>query len=228
MFRKRMVSALALGIGMAGPAAAEVQQGWYFGVSPGQATYDISKEELDEIVVDAFFANGAPVLTGTSSLEDSDTAWSILGGYRFNPFIAIEAGYIDLGAAEYRSSGTVNPPGPVLSAPATANIDFESAGFTLAGVGSLPLGDMFDLHSRIGIYFADTEISVGLTMDSVGARETLSGSSQDVFYGIGAGLHVGTNWSFSLDWQRYADVGDEDKTGEGDIDTLSLSLMYRL
>jgi hypothetical protein len=50
--------------------------------------------------------------------------------------IAVELGYVDLGAAEYRSSGTVNPPGPIAVAPATANIDVESKGFTLRGIGS--------------------------------------------------------------------------------------------
>jgi hypothetical protein len=134
---------------------------------------------------------------------------------------------VDLGSAEYRSSGTVNPQGPVTSVPSSANIDFSASGFTLGGVGSLPLGEMFDVHARFGIFFSDMEIDIGTAIATASDSENLSASSEDLYYGVGAALHVGANWSFSADWQRYADVGDEDESGEGDIDALSLSIMFR-
>lgn len=228
MFKQRMMGTIvvgSLGVAMAAPVAAEVQPGWYVGVSPGQASYDVSQDDLDEIVIDAFASAGAPIISGTSSLDDSDTAWSIFGGYRFNPYLAVEVGYVDLGSAEYRSSGTVNLSGSVT--PASFNMDFSSTGFTVATLGSLPLGEMFDVHARLGIFFSDMEIDMSTTIGTGSASDQLSASSEDVFYGLGAAWHFGGNWSLSGDWQRYDAVGDEEETGEGDIDVLSLSLAYK-
>jgi OOP family OmpA-OmpF porin len=230
MLKQRIMGVIALGslgIAMAAPATAEVQPGWYIGVSPGQSSFDISKDELDDVIVSAYASAGAPLISGSSTFDDSDTSWSIFGGYRFNPFIAVEAGYVDLGNAPYRSSGNVNPPGPVASTPASANIDFSSTGITIAAVGSLPLGEMFDLHARLGLLFADTEIDLSTAIGTGRASDTLSSSSEDALYGIGAALHVGASWTLSVDWQRFVDVGDEEETGEGDIDLLSLAAAYR-
>jgi OOP family OmpA-OmpF porin len=155
-------------------------------------------------------------------------SWSAFGGYRFSSFLAVEAGYIDFGTAEYRASGTVNPPGPVASAPASYSADFDVSGFTLAAIGSFPLGQMFDLHARAGVLFADTEISQSVTIGTMSAGDSFSTNSQDLFYGLGVGLHLGERWSLSLDWQQFKDVGDEDDTGETDIDRLSLGVTFRL
>lgn len=220
--------AMGLALATAATSAMAEDSGWYFGVTGGQAEYDLSQDELDAIVLDAFAGAGAPVLTGSSSLEDSDTSLSLFGGYRFSPYLAVEAGYVDLGTAEYRSTGTVNPPGPVASAPASYALDIEAKGFSAAALGSIPLGKSFDVHGHLGLLFSDTEFSQRANISTTSAAESFSANSQDVFYGIGAGLHLGERWAFSLDWQQFKDVGDEEETGEGDVDRLSLGVTYKL
>jgi hypothetical protein len=231
MMFKRTMAGLAMGLALttaSSMAMAEEQAGWYFGVTGGQAQADLNQDELDEIVEDAFFSAGAPVLSGSSTLEDSDTSWSLFGGYRFSQYFGLEASYVDFGTAEYRASGTVNPPGPVGSAPASYAIDFEVTGFTVAAIGAIPLGQMFDLHARLGMLFADTEISERGTIGSVAASDSFSADSRDLHYGVGAGWHLGERWSLSLDWQLFKDVGDDEETGEADIDRVSLGVMFRL
>jgi OmpA-OmpF porin, OOP family len=230
MIKQRIVHAamsLAL-ISASTGAAAESAAGWYFGATGGQAQVDIDQAELDAAVRSEFAAMGYPVTSGTSTLEDSDTSWSIVGGYRFSPNFSIEGSYMDFGAAEYRATGTVNPPGPAISAPATAAEDIEASGFTAAVVGTAPIGEMFELHARAGVMF--TKIDVSATVSISGSSGTASDSldSQDFFFGLGAGLHFAEQWALSLDWQRFKDVGDEDETGEADIDRISLGLTYRL
>ena len=193
--------ALGLGMAMAFSSAGANEPGWYIGLNAGQSQADVNKDELDAVVDDAFFFAGAPITSGSSSLEDSDTAWSVFGGYRLNPFIAFEAGYANLGTAEYRASGTINPPGPVASAPANFNADFEVTGFTVAAIGSIPINDMFGLHARVGVLFSDTEITLTGGSGTVSVSETFSASAQDLFYGVGAALHLGGNWSLNLDYQ---------------------------
>ena len=55
-----------------------------------------------------------------------------------------------------------------------------------------------------------------------------TGGAFGSFFGLGAGLNFGPQWSINLDWQRFKDVGDEDDTGEADIDRLSLGVIFRL
>jgi OmpA-OmpF porin, OOP family len=112
----------------------------------GQSQVDVDQDELDAGVVGLLEEEGANVLSGSSELEDSDTAWSRFGGYRLSPYFAVEAGYQDLGTITYGSSGTIAIPGVPGTFPASVNIDFESSGLTLAGVGSGPLGESVDLH----------------------------------------------------------------------------------
>jgi OmpA-OmpF porin, OOP family len=232
---QRAIRAIVCGVcaATALPAvAAETKAGFYLGLSAGESSFDIEKSELDDVVLDAFFSQGIPVTSGSSKFEDSDTALSLFAGYRFNPYIAVEAGYIDLGAAEYRSTGTVNPPGPIVSAPIAVDIDVESKGFTLGALGSLPLGEVVDLHGHLGFLFATTDLSVTARSTSTSAS-TEELDSIGGFYGVGVGVNLGAHWSLSLDWTRYDNVGDENddddvSTQAGfDIDALSFSAMFR-
>lgn len=226
--RTSLATVMALTLSMASATAlAEESAGWYFGATGGQAEADVSKAELDDIVLFAFEANGADVLSGSSTLDDSDTSFSLFGGYRFSQYFAVEASYIDLGTAEYRSAGIVDPIN-LPPAPATYSADIEVTGFTAAAIGSVPVGTSFDVHGRLGVLFADTEISQRVTISSSAASDSFSADSQDFFYGLGVGMQVGERWSFSLDWQQFKDVGDDSETGESDIDRLSLGVIYRL
>lgn len=214
-------------------SSAETRSGFYVGLGGGQASFDIDKSELDGVVLDVLFSEGLFVTSASSTFEDSDTALALFAGYHFNPYIAVEAGYVDLGAAEYRSIGTVNPPGPIVSAPTSLDLDVESKGATLTALGSLPLGDIVDLHGHLGFLFAKTDIGVTTRIGSSIGTGTESLDSVSALFGVGAGLHLGERWSLSLDWTRYDNVGDEDedddvRTEAGfNIDTLSVSAMFR-
>lgn len=229
MIRQTMVSAaMGLALAAAAPTTWAEGSGFYFGVAGGQSQFDVSQDELDELVFDTFDGIGAPVISGTSDLEDKDTSFALFGGYRFSQYFALEAGYIDFGTAEYRSSGTVDPIGPQSPLPAAYAVDFELKGFTAAAIGAVPLGQRFDLHARLGVLFADLDITESASISTSSASETYSADSRDLFYGVGAGLQLGAHWSFSLDWQQFKDVGDEEDTGEADVDRISLGVMYKL
>ena len=233
---RRAIQLTAAGLALAAtqPAfSAEVQPGFYFGLGVGEASYDIEKSELDGAILDALLSQGLFPTSSSSTLEDSDTSLALFAGYHFNQYIAVEAGYIDLGTAEYRASGTVNPPGPILSAPATTTMDVESTGFTVAALGSLPIGSAFELHGRLGFLFAQTDLAVTARIATASASDSDTLDSIGGFYGIGAGFNVGEHWSLSLDWTRYDNVGDEDddddvSTEAGfDVDAISFSAMFR-
>jgi OOP family OmpA-OmpF porin len=232
---QRAIRAIVCGVcaATALPAvAAETKAGFYIGLGAGESSFDIEKSELDDVVRGALLSQGIPAAPRASTFEDSDTALSLFAGYRFNPYIAVEAGYIDLGTAEYRSTGNVNPPGPIVSAPMAVDIDVESKGFTLGALGSLPLGEVVELHGHLGFLFATTDLSVTARSASTSAS-TEQLDSIGGYYGVGVGFNLGQHWSLSLDWTRYDNVGDENddddaRTQAGfDIDALSVSAMFR-
>ncbi|HEY0685389.1 MAG TPA: outer membrane beta-barrel protein [Steroidobacter sp.] len=230
MIKRGMIAA---GVGMmlsAAPSmAANESTGWYFGATGGQAQADLDRAEYDAGIEGVFAQIGAPLTSGSSDLEDTDVSWSLFGGYRLSPFFSLEAGYIDLGASEYRASGTVNPPGPSPSTTASYSADVEVSGFTAAAIGMLPLGEMFQLHGQAGVLFTNLEISQAISLTGFGAdSDRRSSDSRDFFFGVGGGLNIGEQWTLNLDWQRFKDVGDEDETGETDIDRISLGVIYRL
>jgi OmpA-OmpF porin, OOP family len=223
-----------LGLAAAQPAvSAEVQPGFYLGISGGESSFDVDKSELDAAILTALRSSGLSVTSSASTLEDNDTTLSLFAGYHFNRYIAVEGGYLDLGAAQYRSTGTVRSFNPPASALMTTSVDVESTGFTLAGLGSLPIGDMFELHGRLGVFFAQTDLTVTARIATASTTDSDTLDSIGGFFSVGAGLNLGEHWSLSLDWTRYDNVGDEDEdddlsTEAGfDIDMLSLSAMFR-
>jgi OOP family OmpA-OmpF porin len=234
---KRAIQAVALGAcgaAFAPSVHAAPEPGFYIGLSVGESSFDIEKGELDDISVDAFLSNGASILSRASTFDDGDTVKQLVMGYRILPYIAIEGSYLDLGTASYRWNGNVNPPGPITSAPAALTVDVESKGFTVAGIGTIPIGPVFELHGKLGLFVADTDLSVSAQIGSGSpARDTEGFDSVSAFIGVGAGVHFAQHWSISADWVRYLNVGDEnedddyDTEGGFDIDALTVSVAYK-
>src|SRR5688500_13661713 len=78
---------LALTLGAAGAASAQDEldtTGPYAGASLGQ--FDVTIDDLGGV---------EDVL---EDLDSDDSAWKLFFGWRFNPYIALEADYVDLGA----------------------------------------------------------------------------------------------------------------------------------
>lgn len=232
MIKQRIVlSAMGIALTAASSmaAAAESATGWYFGISAGQAQADLDRATFDDLVTGIFLDSGISVISGSSSLDDKDTSWSAVAGYSFSPHFAIEGGYIDLGTAKYRASGTVIAPGPAIPTQVSFAADFEVTGFTAAAIGSLPIGEVFEARAHAGVLFANLDSSASASVAGFGSTsDSTSTDSRDLFFGVGAGMHLGEQWSFSLDWQRFKDVGDEEESGENDIDRISLGVIYRL
>jgi OOP family OmpA-OmpF porin len=203
--------------------AQEDSSGFYFGAFGGQSTYDVgSAEDFDAVIEETVGFFGGAAIIEESSLDEKDTSFGVVAGYRFNSYFGLEVGYVDLGAAEYSGEGLLFIGGPPLSFDANASI--EASGPTASIVGMLPLAETFDLYGKAGIFFADTEISV----DVEGETDGISATSQDTLVGVGAAWRIGETWSLNFEFTRFLDVGDEEETGEGDIDQLAVGFTFNL
>lgn len=167
---------------------------------------------------------------GTSNVEVHDGpffqthddwigSWSATAGYRLNSWFAVEAGYADLGTAKTRSDTSL--PG-IFDVTSKLKVD----GYTAAAVGFLPLSSAFDLHARVGVLFSEADIRI--RFPETGFRQRETGKDEDLFYGVGLGWRATQNWSLSLDYTRYQDVGeDHEIPGERDIESIGIYGFYK-
>lgn len=211
MLRKVISSVLALGmLQLAFPVAA-AESGFYLGLTAGASNASFEKGPLDAAVAAAY----SPItVTGISKLDNSALMYGAFGGYRLNRHVAFEAGFLKLSKADYSLLGG-NPMQHF-----SAWRSWESEGYTVSVIGTLPMGSRFDLHARGGIYFSETKFDQRMVVPIVG-----SATSQESLFGLGIGYRVDESLSASLDFSRYADVGTK-ATHESDVDAASLSVLF--
>jgi opacity protein-like surface antigen len=111
-------------------------------------------------------------------LDSDDSAWKLGFGWRFNPYIALEMDYFDLG----------NPNGNFDATGSSGDYEVELAGFSGYLIGSLPLG-IFELSAKAGYYFHDVNLHVDF--DNIGPNNgdvfDSDESGEAFVYGVGAG-----------------------------------------
>jgi opacity protein-like surface antigen len=151
------------------------------------------------------FNGGCDSLPG-ATCDDTDTGGKFLGGYQFSKNFDLELAYADLGQAKSTSpAGTTT---------------LGTKGFEAAGVGMLPLGGGFSALARAGLFRWNVDLK------SPTASADASGT--DLTYGFGVKFDFNRDFSVRAEWQRYKDVGDQNTTGQGNIDFIGASLVYRL
>ena len=95
-----------------------------------------------------FYGTGSVSVTGTESkFSDTDTTFGLFVGYQFVPWLAVEAGWMDLGNTNIDTNGTyaydtvINPPplGVPNGGTYSVNPKFESSGWVVSCATSVPL-----------------------------------------------------------------------------------------
>ncbi len=211
--------------------AAAAERGLYVGGHFGQASKDAPRDFYELFNSDiqnfAFFEPTEQ----TTSFDDSDSAFGLVIGYRLTRHFAIEGGYHSFGQVTYRSraSGSF----PLESGSAQVSIDTETTGFTIAALGVLPLTRDWELFARAGTLIADNKLKIVITAQGqqfippLGNRFAAadSGSSTEVFAGLGLGRRFFEIYDLRLEYQRAFDAGDESRGGKGDLDAMLLGLI---
>ncbi|MGD8574951.1 MAG: outer membrane beta-barrel protein, partial [Gammaproteobacteria bacterium] len=157
----------------------------------------------------------------STSVDHTDMGYKVFGGYQFNPFIAVEGGYVDLGENSFTTVVTSAPVG-FMTGTATGKYK-TSDGFYLDAVGMVPIGERFSLLGRLGAY------SMRVKLEVSGPAASLSDSStdSDLHAGLGGAWHITDNWEARAEFDHFRKVGDPDVTGEADVDLWSLGLVFR-
>lgn len=211
--------------------AAAAERGLYVGGHFGKSSKDAPRDFYELFNTDIqSFAFFTPT-EQTTSFDDSDTAYGLVIGYRLTSNFAIEGGYSNFGEVTHRSHASGNF--PLEAGTVDVGIHTETAGFTLAVLGVLPLTRDWELYGRAGALFADNEIRIVVNSQGqrfippLGNRFSASDSTGTIgaYAGLGIGRRFFEIYNLRLEYQRAFDVGDESSGGKGDLDAALLGLI---
>ena len=201
---------LAVLAAIASPCAMADDSTWYVGGNIGK-----SKASIDDArITSALLGEG---FTTTSLSDDkSDTGFKLYGGYQINRFLALEGGYFKLGKFGY-TAGTL-PLG-------TLNGRIKISGVNLDLVGSVPLGEQFALFARAGVIDADVKDTFTGTGFVTVINPNPSKRAASYKFGAGLGYDFTRALGMRVEVERYRI--DDAVGNKGDIDLLSVGLLYR-
>jgi hypothetical protein len=160
--------------------------GFYIGAGIGQ--FDVKIDDLEGV---------GDVL---GNLDADDAAWKIVLGWRFNPFLSLEADYIDLGA----------PNGNFEATGSSGDYKVEFAGVAAYVNGTIPIG-ILEISGKLGYYWHDADLRVDF--DNLGPNNgnvfNGSSSSEAVTYGVGLGVTLFEHLNTKIEYE-YFDIDDID------------------
>ncbi len=215
------IAMAALAVAGTAPTAEAAQLGFYVGGQYGQTSKDGNIQDFDVFAQQSYDDFGFTVASGTSSLDDSDSGYGFIAGYRFTPHLAVEGGYLNLGNLKYRSRVSGNIGG--VPSDAILNLDSETAGIALSALGVWPLSYRWEVYGRAGVLFGSNTLSLYYADIDTVVRGELSENSIDALAGIGTSLNFLEIYDFRIEYQRIFDAGDK-SAGEGDADMISVGI----
>lgn len=199
-------------VGCLGAASAAAQDGssyFYGGLSVGQ-----SRARIDEQRISAGLL-GSGLATTAMSRDERDTAYRLFGGYQFNRYFGLEAGYFRLG--EFGFAATTAPAGTL-----SGRIRLQGANTDL--VGTWPLTERLSVIGRVGAQYAQARANF-TGSGAVGVLDP-NPRKNEVNPKLGIGLQYELTRSFFVrgEAERYR---INDAVGNrGDVNVYSVSLVF--
>ena len=184
---------------------------WYIGAGVGQ-----SRANIDEPRLRASLAANGETVTGFAK-DQRDTGYKLFVGKQLNQYMAVEAGYFDLGKFDFQSTTSGN---------GVLNGQAGFRGVNLDLLGQLPLSQRLSLLGRVGMHYTQTNTEFS------GNRLLGSSDMHARDRKLNAKLGLGLEYKFSEALALRGEVERyrvNDAVGNrGDADLYSVSLVYKL
>lgn len=178
--KKSVKSASALvALAALGMSASVAAQGFYVGASALQSRFDQDNFDVDDV-------------------DDEDTGWKLIAGYRLMPAFGVEGTYTKFGKAEAPSVAVGGP------------FEAKAKAFSLFGVGFLPVGPV-ELFAKAGAARIDADGNVGAVL--------FEDKKIEFAYGAGAQFRIG-RLGLRAEYERI------DTDVIGDLDVISAGAVY--
>src|SRR5688572_5746548 len=111
-------------------------------------------------------------------------SFRLFGGWSFNPYFAIEGGYVD-GGTQSDQVGNLD-------------VDIASDGFFVEGLAKWPIGSISAPYVKLGYVFHDSTTRISNGNQSFSDSE----SDADFIYGGGVEFKVGPNFRLRLEYEK--------------------------
>lgn len=199
-----LIFALAFGSFATASHAQSTDRGFYLGVGGGGAKYNGFNELCRDIT------GALPTGVVNTSCDSSETAfaWKLFGGWRWNRYVALEAGYANLGDAE----------GDTIIAGQDVNGEISSTAVFADILGSIPLGERARLFAKLGVANVDAELTTNVPTPVGGLMPKLSKDSTEAVYGAGLEFGITQKVMGRAEWERF--------DFEDGIDFFSISVIF--
>ena len=206
---KTILSLMALSMVAGLPAMAQ-DSGFYIGANVGWSRSTIDNQRIaTELWHGTFTSN-------SFSDRYSDTGYKVFGGYSFNKYFAIEAGYFDLGRFGF-ATNTV-PAGTLVG-------DIKIQGVNADAVFTWPMTEQLSAFARIGANLAESRG----TFNGTGLANILTSDAKksETNFKFGLGLQFDFNKTVGIrgEVERYR-ISDA-VSSSGDINLVSVGLLLR-
>jgi OOP family OmpA-OmpF porin len=198
MIKKSFIVASLL---FAGTSAVADTNKYYVGMDYQNTNYD----------------TGVSNTTGTTTLDEKDSAYKLLVGYNYTNNLGLEVHYADFGEASLSGNNgdQFDLDGNTYQFNQTAKVTLGAKSIGLAGVGKINLSKNVNAFAKLGLHRAKVELgAVATTSDSVSETKTKP------FYSVGLDFPVTSQVILSTEYSVY-------KFEDGDLKSLSLGLRYK-
>ncbi len=213
MLKNTIIAAIIAGAAVSTTSAAEVN-GYLF-ANLGKSDADASRLGKDLDAVADLLAEDYG-MTGTSSLDEKDSAFKIGAGLQLNSHVGIEFQYVDLGEVSYKAAG-VDAFGDVGTLKASSSTD----GLGINLVGTLPFNQL-KLFGKIGYHKIESDVRVDIvTPDGLAGSGSDSVKEWASSFGVGASFAFTPTVALVAEYEQYRDVADD-----YDVDVASVGLRY--
>lgn len=171
--------ASALAVALFGASVASATEGFYVGGGVLQSRFDSDNFSVDDI-------------------DNDDTSWKVLAGFRLTPNFALEGAYTRFGEATAPSVAVGGP------------FEARANAFSAFGIGLWPIGPV-DLFAKVGAARIDARGNVGAVF--------FDDEEIEFAYGVGAQFNIGPV-ALRAEYEKF------DTDVIGDLDVISLNVVF--
>jgi len=217
--------AVLVAIAAAPAIAKEPALGFYVGAGAGVSSF---RGDFASQVNQAYAGTGFTVDAATVT-DDRDTAWKAYAGWRFHPYGAIEAAWLDFGEARTHYAIGV----PNIGA-ATRDGRYRLSGAEISALGIVPIGDRATVYAKAGALFSQLKYDES-GLNQFGEPGSFSHTNRETkfLWGLGGSFELVDSLAVRIEWQRAEDIGERfalTDSGNGrfeHVDMATIALQWR-
>jgi OmpA-OmpF porin, OOP family len=193
-------------------ASAEERPSWYVGADLGRSSYTLK-------LPGEYNLSSLNTTNSSYSEKRNSTGVDAFVGYRINTYVAVEAGYVDLGKYTLK----INDLNSSDYATGTAKV----SGVSLSALWQLPVNEQWTVFARTGLMKANGKVDVDANFTTETYSQNVSGVVPII--GLGIAYAINNQWQVRA---QYQDIGSASiakaagKTLKIHDDFLSVGLSY--